>query len=400
MDCFLVNILNSVLDACLESIVLLKLIIIISITCISFLALMFVLHRRNILATLPNKTINLNCYFGIIFLVILSIFYNRFAFIPTIIITCYVFLYNQIASQNSFEKNSASCRAQSIIDRLQEKIGSGNNQQSKINSGFEYFDDLLILIKPEIYDVFGTIKQTFKREREKYDVKQQLEVFFCTNKTICNVSFDNADFSKVSTNNIKFKNCCFNYCKFIKSDFSKCSFYGCIFNFTSFYKANLSNALFDVCHIIDSSFWLTRLIDCEFSPNCQFQYIHIKNNKDMFKNALYNVKKLYDNNTNFIQSSSDQFILSNGAKRVEIMPSSNAYKFKTSIFPLIKLDDCVCIDNDLDLQILQNYINTNNEEPILKRKEFKLDNDVDKESIYLLCFDHEEIKKLHPAWYP
>lgn len=408
MNCLLVNILNSIIDTCIHSQVFANIIIIIFLTCTSYLLLLQVLSRKNILATLPNKTINLNCYFGIIFLVILSIFYNRFAFIPTIIITCYVFLYNQIASQNSFEKNSASCRAQSIIDRLQKKIDRGDNQKSKINSGFEYFNDLLVLIEPEKYDVFGTIKQTFKHEREKYDVKQQLEVFFNNNEVIYNIKFLGTDFlcinfNKLKYENKKFHNCSFNGCHFLKSSFYKnFSFIDCGFISTSFYRTNLSSSSFENCKIECCFFNYAILINTSFY-NCQFDKMFP--NTTQFHNARYNIRKTNTIVKNdFVPKDISDLLLHNlflskRAQRVEMIPNC---RFNSGDpFNYFDRGDglYVCIDDNLDLQILKNYINTNNEEPILKRKEFKLDNDVDKETLRMRCFNHEEIKKIHPEWY-
>ena len=408
MNCLLVNILNSIIDTCIHSQVFANIIIIIFLTCTSYFLLLQVLSRKNILATLPNKTINLKCYFGIIFLVVLSIFYNRFAFIPTIIITCYVFLYNQIASQNSFEKNSASCRAQSIIDRLQKKIDRGDNQKSKINSGFENLNSLYVLTRPKVFDIFGTIKQTFKHEREKYDVKEQLELFVNTTGTISEYKFVNIEFFFVNFVKFdfcrilirrRFSKCTFNGCSFIKSKLFQCNFEGCDFTNVSFYRTNLRCATFIGCKITNCIFDYANLINCQFI-DCDFSDL---NDKNRFKNALYNIRKTNycaTPETDWIPKEDiDNYLLSRSAQRVEMIPNC---RFNSGDpFNYIDLGDgvYVCIDNDLDLQILKNYINTNNEEPILKRKEFKLYNDVDKESIYLLCFDHEKIKKLHPAWY-
>ena len=409
MNCLLVNTLNSIIDTCIHSEILLNIVIILAITCASFLCLLKILKQKNILETLPNKTINLNCYFGIIFLVILSIFYNRFAFILAIIIPCYVFLYSQIASQNSFEKNSASCRAQSIIDRLQKKIDRGDNQKSKINSGFENLNSLYVLTRPKVFDICGTIKQTFEHEREKYDVKEQLELFVNTTGTISEYKFFNIEF--FSVNFVKFdfykilirrcfSKCTFNGCSFIKSNLFQCNFEGCDFTNVSFYRTNLRCATFIGCKITNCIFDYANLINCQFI-DCDFSDL---NDKNRFKNALYNIRKTNycaTPETDWIPKEDiDNYLLSRGAQRVEMMPNC---RFNSGDpFNYIDCGDgvYVCIDNDLDLQILKNYINTNNEEPILKRKEFKLYNDVDKESIYLLCFDHEKIKKLHPAWYP
>lgn len=417
MNCFLVDILNSIIDKCIHSQVFANIIIIIFLTFTSYLLLLQVLSRKNILATLPNKTINLNCYFGIIFLVILSIFYNRFAFIPTIIITCYVFLYNQIASQNSFEKNSASCRAQSIIDRLQKKIDRGDNQKSKINSGFENLNSLYVLTRPKVFDICGTIKQTFEHEREKYDVKEQLELFVNTTGTISEYKFFNIEF--FSVNFVKFdfykilirrcfSKCTFNGCSFIKSNLFQCNFEGCDFTNVSFYRTNLHCATFIGCKITDCIFDYANLINCKFI-DCEFTD---QNCKNRFKNAFYNIRKT--NNvatpeTDWIPKDIDKFLLSRGAQRVEMMPEKHPSVLPDTHPTLPKISyyccflNCkcyICIDNDLDLQILKNYINTNNEEPILEYKEFKLDNDVDKETLRMRCFNHEEIKKIHPEWYP
>ena len=248
MNCFLVDILNSIIDKCIHSQVFANIIIIIFLTYTSYLLLLQVLSRKNILATLPNKTINLKCYFGIIFLVILSIFYSRFAFIPTIIITCYVFLYNQIASQNSMDYNLAKEQTQKIIDDLQQLIDKNIN--TCINSNFSKIRQFKITDKPKVFDLYGVLKQTFTNSSYKveYDTSEQLSMFFLKNKehNFKLINFESTNFSKVKFKEIYFEYCVFSGSYFFNADLSgvqmyDCDILGCDFSYSNLFNATIIN---------------------------------------------------------------------------------------------------------------------------------------------------------------
>ena len=138
---------------------------------------------------------------------ILFLWNKYFQFVP-IFLTCYIFLYGNLSSRSSAEKASASARTQEIINALQrqidkrrDKIDFGNaeikqiNEKKVLKSNFRYLDTLKVLKLPKIWDLYGTLRQIIFEEREKYDVSEQIKIFFEINEkeNLKNIDFEGVD---------------------------------------------------------------------------------------------------------------------------------------------------------------------------------------------------------------
>lgn len=210
---------------------------------------------------------------------------SNFIFIS---LTCYTFLYSQIASQRSFEENSASVRTQSIIDDLKRKILNRQSDQrcisiTRISSNFDIFSDFKIIKKISILDVFDVIKFSLrlrtKNDKEFYDTNQQVKHFFCfIHNEQVNSSSKNTG-NRISTNidfydiNIKKTHYSIAGCDFSSCYFNKCCLSGMLkdknigtcFDNVELDECDFSNAIFGEC----SSFIGANLQETNFK-NAEF----------------------------------------------------------------------------------------------------------------------------------
>ncbi len=255
--------------------------------------------------TIPNKEINLTIYFALIFLVILSIIFNRFSFIPVILTTSYIFLYSQVASQHLFEKETASNRVQSVINRLQKQIDNRkrkifsqkisetdkknllyphNNQnievcednfyykylQQMYNIDFRtkdiiyantYFLKYEILAKPEIYDIVAVLYKFYNKKNKYciYDTKEQLQKLICMNiKEIFNIDFHGTTFT-----HFNFSVCWLMYNNFEKCDLRFSTFREARLHFVNFTECNLWNCCFDDAEVNGTCFFQSELFEAQ-----------------------------------------------------------------------------------------------------------------------------------------
>jgi hypothetical protein len=228
----------------------------------------------------------------------LSIIFNRFSFIPVILTTSYIFLYSQVASQHLFEKETASNRVQSVINRLQEQIDNrkrkifsqkisetdkkillypSDNQDIEVDEDKFYYmylnqmNDLdfrtkniiyantyflkyEILAKPEIYDIVAVLYKFYNKKNKYciYDTNEQLQKLIDMNiKEIFNINFYGTTFTHFN----------FSVCWLMYNNFEKCDL-----RFSIFCEARLHFVNFKECIL-----WNCCFNDAEVNGTCFFQ---------------------------------------------------------------------------------------------------------------------------------
>ena len=389
-----------------------------------------------------NKKINLTIYFCIFFLVIRSIYDNRLCFIPTILITSYIFLYNNIVSQHSFEKNSASNRVQSAIDRLQKQVSERRREilSQKIsatdkkymqyqydNNNIEVYEDIYlfkylqqindnldfrtkniiyantyflkykILKKPKIYDIASTVLQNYKKYKYRfYDTKEQLQEFVDANiKDLFNIDFAGTEFFGFN----------FAACWLMYNDFSKCDmrfsvFVGTRLEFAKLRKCSLWRCNFDDAIIDGSDFSQAELFGTKFDK------ITYNQRKPSFFNAYYN-KYPFEAQDDIKEKLMSIYVEINHEKRAIIEATIFPKNFNPKEEGMVQRE-CVenCIWNGEKHKYLFIAIENKKDEKIFLKirdeykKNIKPMIDVEyKDAIKCCIFNHKLLKEKYKDWY-
>lgn len=343
---------------------------------------------------IPNKETNLKIYFILIFLVILSVVFNRFAFIPTILITSYIFLYNQIASQYSFEKNSASIQTQAVIEQFLRRIEENKNGLININAGLDRICTFKIIFKPKIGDIHGLIKQTISPQRGFYNASPQLTTIFECHDKFNNIFFKSVSFSEInfllSCSDIRFQNCCFNNVSFHSAILFQACFNNCSFLGVNFSNAELVNTDFYKCEFMQCCFKSSNIIGAHFESSkfdnyCDFHSVIFNKKIGLF----YNGKPTRFTGSNLSFNEMQAFCFED-VSDIENRFNYVLIKTKTDeqIYNKIKSLECKIVNNIHAYKFIEKFYNR------LWSKKYSLGMQYN-----YYAFNHDEIKKSYKDWY-